>query len=252
MLKGYAVRLYFMGWQTLRVCAGLFLAMRVILYVWLIYYAYTKPAQSYEPSPVVCGKMAGEVYEFSRLYFPFWPEYEEGFSKGPYYVRKNDCDISIKSIFIAMKWPKLEPAENHRIYERLLDRGGLLVAVTPIVAIENDLRQWRDHLLEMRSFGEAPSVAYDSQLGLYRNVGSDYSWGRRSRRIFWSEELGEVSSVTICNWQAREPDFYACEMVFLISGTLKVQVTMSPEKFVQWHEVRRALEAFLVSRKKAG
>lgn len=252
MLKDYAVRLYVVAWQTLRVCAGLFLAMRVILYAWLIYHAYTKPAQSYEPPPVVCGKLAGEVYEFSRLYFPFWPEYEEGSSKGIYYVKKNDCDISIKSIFIAMDWPKLDPAENRRIYERLLGRGGLLVAVTPIEDNGNDLRQWRDQLLEMRSFGEAPVVEYDSQLSLYRNVGSDYSWGRRSRIIFWSEELGVVSSVTICNWQAREPDFYACEMMFLISGTLKVQVTMSPETFVQWHEVRRALEAFLVSSKTAG
>lgn len=252
MLKAYAVRLYVVAWQTLRVCAGLILAMRVILYAWLIYHAYTKPAQSYVPPPVFCGKLAGEVYEFSLLYFPFWPEYEERSSKGAYYVKKNDCDISIKSIFIAMNWPKLEPAGNHRIYERLLDRGGLLVAVTPIAVNEIDLRQWRDQLLEMRSFGEAPVVEYDSQLGLYRSVGSDYAWGRRSRRIFWSEALEEVSSVIICNWQAREPDFYACEMTFLISGILKVKVTMSPEKLVQWHEVRRAIEAFLVSSKKAG
>jgi hypothetical protein len=251
MVKEYAVRLYVFAWQALRVCAGLILAMRFILYAWLVYYAYTKPAQSYEPPPIVCGKIAGEVYEFSRLYFSFWPEYEEESSKGSYYVKKNDCDTSIKSIFIAMNWPGLEPAENHRIHEWLLDRGGLLVAVTPVVINKVDLRQWRDQLLEMGSFGEAPVIAYDSQLGLYRNVGRDYFWWRRSRRVFWSEELGVVSSVTICNWQAQEPDFYACEMMFLISGILKVQVTMSPEKLAQWHEVRRALEAFLVSSKKA-
>ncbi|PVZ42685.1 hypothetical protein [Pseudomonas sp. CC120222-01a] len=252
MLKIHASRLYVITWQTLRVCAGLLLAMRAVLYAGLICYEYTKPAKLYEPPPVVCGKMAGEVYEFSRLYFPFWPEYEERSSKRSYYVRENDCDINIASIFIAMSWPGLEPAENHRIHERLLDRGGLLVAVTPIVTSGNDLRQWRDQLLEMRSFGEAPIVVYDSQLGLYRDVGNDYSWGRRNRRIFWKEERGVVTSVTICNWQAREPDFYACEMMFLMNGILKVQVTMSPEKFEQWHEVRRAIEAFLVSSKKAG
>ncbi|QHG64658.2 hypothetical protein [Pseudomonas putida] len=252
MLKSYAVRLYVIAWQALRVCAGLLLMMRVVLYSWALYGIHTKSAQSYEPPPVACGKMAGEVYEFSRLYFPFWPEYEEERTDGSYYVERHDCDSNIKLLVLAMIWPALEPAENLRVYERLLDNQGLMVAVTPVEATQNDLRQVRDHLLDKFSSQGASVVTYDNSLRLYRTVGSDYSWGRRSRKFYWSEELGVVTSVSLCNWQAQEPDFYACEMTFVMSGNLMVKVTMSPENFVHWFEVLRALEAFLVSSKKSG
>ena len=253
MLKSYAVRLYVIAWQGLRVCAGVLLMVRIILYSWAGYYSfYTEPAKSYEPPPVACGKMAGEVYEFSSLYFPFWPEYEEQRKKGSYYVKRHDCDSNFKLIVLAMTWPALEPAENLRVYERLLDNRGLLVAVTPIEASKNDLRQVRDHLLDKFSSQGASVVTYENSLGLYSAAGSDYSWGRRSRKLYWSEELGVVTSVTICNWQAQEPDFYACEMTFVMSGGLRMKVTMSPEIFVRWFEVLRALETFLVSSKKSG
>ncbi len=195
--------------------------------------------------------MAGEVYEFPRLYFPFWPEYEEERTKGSYYVEKRDCDSNIKLIVLAMTWPALEPAENLRIYERLLNDEGLLVAVSPVESSKNDLKQVRDHLLGKFSSQEASVFTYDNSLGLYRVAGEDYSWGRRSRKLYWSEELGVVTSVTICNWQKQEPDFYACELTFVMSGGLRVKVTMSPESFVRWFEVRRALEEFLVSSKKS-
>lgn len=252
MLKSYAVRLYVVTWQALRVCAGLFLMMRVALYSWVLYSIYTSPQQYYEPPPVACGVMAGEVYEFSQLYFPFWPEYEKDQANGSSYVEGHDCDSNIKLIILAMTWPALEPAENLRIYERLLDDQGLLVAVTPIEASKNDLRQVRDHLLDKFSSQGASVVTYDNSLGLYSATESDYSWGRRSRKFYWSEELGMVTSVTICNWQAQEPDFYACEMTFVMSGDLRVKVTMSPENFAHWFEVLCAVEAFLVSSKKSG
>ncbi|MDI9780483.1 hypothetical protein QM325_22240 [Pseudomonas putida] len=249
MLKSYAVRLYVVIWQALRVCAGLFLMMRVALYSSALYSIYTRPLQSYEPPPVACGVMAGGVYEFSRLYFPFWPEYEER-KNGSYYVDRRDCDRNIKLIVLAMTWPALESAKYRRIYERLLNNQGLLVAVSPIESSENDLQQVRDHLLDKFSSREASVVSYDNSLGLYRVAGGDYFWGRRSRRLYWSEELGVVTSVTICNWQKQEPDFYACEMTFVMSGDLRVKVTLSPESFLRWFEVRRALEEFLVSSKK--
>jgi len=39
-------------------------------------------------------------------------------------------------------------------------------------------------------------------------------------------------------------------MTFLMRGSLKVGVTMSPENLGQWYEVRRALEEFFINRKK--
>jgi len=169
---------------------------------------------------------------------------------GSYYVEKNDCEKNIESIFLAMTWPGMESTEDIRIYERLVDKKGLLVAVASVVAEENYLSRRRDHLLAELSSQDAPAAAYDNSLGLYGSMDSGSSWGRQSRRIFWSEELGVVSSVIICNWQAREPDFYACEMTFLMLGSLKVEVMMSPENLGQWYEVRRAFEKFFISRKK--
>ncbi|WP_143512507.1 MULTISPECIES: hypothetical protein [unclassified Pseudomonas] len=165
-------------------------------------------------------------------------------------MEKNDCEKNIESIVLAMTWPGLGSTEDRRIYERLLDKKGLLVAVGPVVASESYLSRRRDYLLSGLPSQVAPVAAYDSSLSLYGSVDNGFSWGRQSRRVFWSEESGVVTSVTICNWQAREPDFYACEMTFLMRGSLKVGVTMSPENLGQWYEVRRALEEFFINRKK--
>lgn len=252
MLKSTAIRLYVIAWRLLRVCGVFFFIIWIGPYIWVgvYHYLYAKPVQPYEPPPVACGKMAGEVYEFSRLYLPFWPEYEKSPLNGSYYVEKNDCEKNIELIFLAMTWPGLGSTEDRRVYERLLDKKGLLVAVAPVVASENYLSRRRDYLIAKLPFQVAPVAAYDSSLGLYGSVDNGFSWGRKSRRIFWSEEMGVVTSMTICNWQAREPDFYACEMTFLMRGSLKVKVTMSPENLGQWYEIRRALEAFFINRKK--
>lgn len=253
MLKRYAIRLYVIVWQMLRVLSGLYLMVRFGILVWIVTYHFTyeDSAHIYEPpGPIVCGKLAGDRYAFSRAYLPFGVEYEKFLPDDSCLVSKGDRDTNIKSIFFTMTWPGLEPADDRKIYERVLDRGGLLVAITSTVVSDNHLLQRRDNLFDKLSFQGAPLVEYDSSLGLHRAEGNEFSWWWRKRRVFWSEESGKITSVTICNWQSRDPIFYACEMTFMMHGGLQVQVTMSPLVLVQWYEIRQALGEFLIKNRK--
>lgn len=252
MLKRFAIRTYVIVWQVLRVFSGLYLMLRFGILVWLVFFHFTYEGSvrnSEPPGPVVCGKLAGDVYAFSRSYLPFGVEYEKFRPNDSCLVSDGGRDTNIKSIFFAMTWPGLEPTDDRKIYERVLDSGGLLVAITSMVVTENHLRQRLDDLLEKLSSQVTPLAIYDSSLGLHRAEGNEFSWWWQKRRIFWSDESGEVTSVTICNWQAREPNFYACEMTFMIYGVLEVKVTMSPLVLVQWYEIRQALGEFLIKSK---
>ncbi|WP_156340861.1 hypothetical protein [Pseudomonas sp. NBRC 111124] len=205
------------------------------------------------PGPIVCGKMAGMVYEFPRVYFPFWPEYEGKSSFHPDFINnKRGCDANLRSVFLAMAWPTLEPAKDRLIFEQGLEHEGLLVAISPIFAKEGDLRRGRDYLLSKLDEVKGRKFTYDELLELYMVEGGDTSWEGGRKRIYWSESPGEVTSLIECRWRPRKPNFYSCEMTFVVFGQLYVKANMLPEKLVQWSQIQLALEVFISKSRKRG
>ncbi|WP_177331639.1 hypothetical protein [Pseudomonas sp. NBRC 111123] len=253
MFRFFIVWLYVVVWQVLRVFSGVILLFLVVIYVASVADSIKRSSTSsyVPPGPIVCGKMAGVVYEFQRVYFPFWPEYEGKSSFDPDFINnKRGCDANLRSVFMAMTWPGLEPAKDRLIFEQGLEHEGLLVAISPIFAKEGDLRLMRDYLLSKVVREAGSKVIYDDLLKLYLVEGGDRTRKGGRKRIYWSEASGEVTSLTECLWRPREPNFYACQMTFVVFGVLHVEVTMLPEKLVQWPKIQRALEVFITKSKK--
>ncbi|MGJ7549156.1 hypothetical protein [Pseudomonas alloputida] len=255
IFKVLAIWLYRFVWSVLRIFSGLLLLIPAIVFVAHIADRIERSTTSayVPPGPIVCGKMAGMVYEFPRVYFPFWPEYEGKSSFDPDFINnKRGCDANLRSVFLAMAWPTLEPAKDRLIFEQGLEHEGLLVAISPIFAKEGDLRLGRDYLLSRLNHDVSKGFTYDNLLKLYLVEGGDKLLGGKRKRVYWSEDSGEITSVTECLWRPREPNFYTCEMTFVVFGQLYVKARMLPGKLVQWPQIRLALEVFINKSRKRG
>ncbi len=254
MLKDLLVWLYVIGWQVLRACSAVLLLLLAVLYAGAVAQSLYKSMNDvYVPKdPVVCGKMAGDVYRFSRLYFPFWPEYEGKSSFDPDFVNnKKGCDANLRSVFLSMTWPGLEPAEDRLIFEQGLEHEGLLVAVSPVRGKGGDLVLLRDILLDKMPAEEARNSGFDPSLALYSAEGRNLAFGQGRKRIYWHESDGEVTTVFDCNWKPTEPHFYSCGMNFVVFGGVLVEANMRTEKLPQWRVVKSELEIFLMNSKAA-
>lgn len=252
MLKELLIWLYVISWQVLRACSAVLLLIAAVLYAGAVAQSlYKSMNYVYVPKdPVVCGKMAGEVYRFSRLYFPFWPEYEGASSFDPDFVNnKKGCDANLRSVFLSMTWPGLEPAEDRLIFEQGLDHEGLLVGISPIKGRGGDLRLQRDHLLSKMP-PENTLKNYDPVMNLYRAEALGRDMEQESMRIYWNEIEGEVTSVFDCYWRPSEPNFFACKMTFVVFDALLVDAIMRIDKLSQWEVIKDELEGFLIHAKK--
>ncbi|RPD95090.1 hypothetical protein EGN69_03260 [Pseudomonas monteilii] len=66
-----------MGLEFLRLCSAVLLLTPVLVIIVVAWKSEPWKPGGVKFDPFVCGRISGEVYKFSRLYFPFWPEYEE-------------------------------------------------------------------------------------------------------------------------------------------------------------------------------
>lgn len=253
VIKVLLFRLYVIIWSLLRVGSVVLLLPVFLAFVYGGVEFWQNRNRVYvPPDPVVCGKMAGNVYEFQRQYFPFWPEYEGKSSLEPGFSNnKTGCDANLRSVFLAMTWPGLEPAEDRLFFEQGLEHEGLLVSISPIVAQEGDLPMLRKYWLSKIPKEAAAKIEYDVLLRLYRAEGFDLDWGYGRKIYLWSEKDGRITSITKCLWQPKEPSFYSCKMTFVVFESLLVEATFLPEKLGQWSKIKTALVQFLISRKLA-
>jgi len=245
-------RLYAVVWGALRVCASMLILMVALPAGWGGWQAeYWRMREAEKVDAVVCGKISGEVYEFSRLYFPFWPEYEGKSSFDTGFVNNNKgCDANLISIFLSMTWPGLEPADDNLIFRQGLEHEGLLVAVSPITPRDGFLRRQLDFLLRSSPKGLIALAEHDDLSRLNRVEGRDAVFEHHKKLIYWEGDLTRLSSVGYCKWRPALPNYYSCEMTYLVSDNILVKVTMRPDKLEQWQDIRRSVDEFLSTSKK--
>lgn len=237
------------AWNALRVCSALLLSIYLVTVIHGIWVAQPwLPRKSRPFSPTVCGKISGNVYEFSRLYFPFWPEYEGKSSFDPEFVNNiKGCDANLVSVFLSMTWPALKPADDSLIFRQGLEHEGLLVAVKPITAREGDLRFWLDYNLRKSPPGILELAEHDTATDLYRVEVKDTVFEHHPKRLYWEGELRAPAAVGYCSWRPKIPNYYSCKMTFVVFDNVLVEVIMRPDKLREWVSIRREVESFLVN-----
>lgn len=185
-----------MGLEFLRLCSAVLLLTPVLVMIVVAWKSEPWKPGEVTFDPFVCGRISGEVYKFSRLYFPFWPEYEGKSSFDPGFIyNKKGCDANLVSVFLSMTWPELEPADDSLVFRQGLEHEGLLVAVGPITAREGDLRRQLEFLLRKSPAETITLAEYDESSSLYRVEARD-----TILKITRSLSIGRVSSMTWLLW----------------------------------------------------
>ncbi|HDS1736227.1 hypothetical protein [Pseudomonas sp. BP8] len=251
-IKRIVCRLYAVSWGVLRIFSFVLLSIYGVVIALGIWHGEPwVPREKAEVDPIVCGRMSGVVYQFPRLYFPFWPEYEGKSSFDPDFgSNKKGCKANFSSIFLSMSWPALSPADDSWVFRQGLEHEGLLVSMSPIVAREGDLRNTLDWLLGKPVQEVLANTAYDEVAKLYRVEMHDRVFEDNKKLIYWGDSLEEVTSVGFCDWRPREPNYYSCHMSYVVFGDVLVEVIMRPDKLGSWSLIMQSLKDFLVESRK--
>ncbi|PKI21976.1 hypothetical protein CXB65_13920 [Pseudomonas monteilii] len=235
-------------WSFLRLCSAVLLLTPVLVIIVVAWKSEPWKPGGVKFDPFVCGRISGEVYKFSRLYFPFWPEYEGKSSFDPGFIyNKKGCDANLVSVFLSMTWPELEPADDSLVFRQGLEHEGLLVAVAPITAREGDLRRQLEFLLRKSPAETITLAEYDESSSLYRVEARDTIFENHKKLIYWQGELDDLAAVGYCSWRPKVPNYYSCRMTFVVFGDVLVKVIMRPDKLMRWLEVRRSVVDFLIN-----
>lgn len=251
LIRVLLCRLCIIAWSLLRVVGVVLLIPVALIFVYGgVEFWESRNRILAPPVQFVCGKMAGNLYQFHRQYFPFSPEYEgkdllgSGFSNN-----KSGCDAHLRSIFLAMSWPDLQPAKDHIFLEQGLEYEGLLVSIAPVADQQDSLPMLRSYWLSQIAADAAAKIEYDDLLRLYRAEGFDAGWEHGGKIYLWSEEDGRMTSFIKCSWQSSGLGFYSCKMTFVVFDNLLVEATLRSEKVGHWSKMQAGLERFLMEKR---
>lgn len=246
--------LFWCAWNALRICAALLLSIYLIPVINGLYESEAwRPRERLFIDPIVCGKIAGQVYEFPRVYFPFWPDYEgrSSFDSG-FAENKQGCDANLVSVFLSMTWLALAPANDSLVFRQGLEHEGLLVSFSPVVGKQGDLRNTLNILLEASQPGSVNLAVFEESSGLYSVRGRDRLFTRNEQLFYWEGPLESLSSVGFCSWRPRMPHYYSCKMTYIHEGGVLVEVIMLPARLKYWSRIKELLNDCLANSRKAG
>ncbi|MGG4661804.1 hypothetical protein [Providencia vermicola] len=187
----------------------------------------------------VCGKFNGNVVEVPREYVDFIAEYE-GYS---YFDRrainnKKGCDANFTVLPLRMTWPEMKPVDRIKTGP---NEEEIKIAVKPLTNSNATMNKFRDNSINNDFFGKRSGIYYDDELGLYfveylkedaiTYNGISYS---DRRRVYWSEDKDEVTSIIDCNWLTLKGGYYRCD----INGRIP-EIDAYFQTDIKWSQIRQ-------------
>ncbi|MFD1092232.1 hypothetical protein [Providencia vermicola] len=187
----------------------------------------------------VCGKFNGNVVEVPREYVDFIAEYE-GYS---YFDRrainnKKGCDANFTVLPLRMTWPEMKPVDRIKADQ---NKEEIKIAVKPLTNSNATMNKFRDNSINNDFFGKRSGVYYDDELDLYfieylKEDAITYngiSYLDR-RRVYWSEDKDEVTSIIDCNWLTLKGGYYRCD----INGRIP-EIDAYFQTDIKWSQIRQ-------------
>ncbi len=197
---------------------------------------------------LACGKLSGTVFEISRAYMFFWPEYEgkSSWEKG-FTNNKKGCDANLTSLDFQLLWPSMEPA-----YTMEMRPGFINVSLYPAQNRVLDARFMIDYIIKDRQVADDQRGKFNEQLGLfyelYATVPSYLDQGRVA--LYWTDAEAIEQVIIECIFiQDVEP--YRCDQKWMNDGIgSTVDIYYSPEMIKEWKNIKKDVDRFLAEHKK--
>ncbi|MEX9950009.1 hypothetical protein AB7X11_16005 [Providencia alcalifaciens] len=200
----------------------------------------------------VCGRFNGNIVEVTRNYVDFIAEYE-GYS---YFDRrsvknKKGCDANFTILPLRMTWPEMHPVDRMKSDQ---NEKEIRISVTPMTNNTASMNMFRDNSINEDFFGKRSGVYYDDELDLYFVEQEDKILMKdeiepyiKKRRVYWSENKNEVTSIICCSWVQIKSEYYFCDINSRIPEIdASIQINIKWNQMYQWGKVLLKSKGFVI------
>lgn len=195
-----------------------------------------------------CGKLSGTVFEISRAYMFFWPEYEgkSSWEKG-FTDNKKGCDANLTSLDFQLLWPSMEPA-----YTMGIRPGFINVSLYPGPTREVNAASMIDFILRQRMVAGDQRGRFDETLGLFYElhaaVPSYLDKGRVA--LYWTDAEAVEQVIIECVF-IQDVELYRCDQKWVNDGIgSTVDIYYSPEMIKEWKSIKKDVDRFITEHRK--
>ena len=197
---------------------------------------------------LACGKLSGTVFEISRAYMFFWPEYEgkSSWEKG-FINNKKGCDANLVSLGFELLWPSMEPA-----YSMEIRPGFISVSLYPGPTREVNAASMIDFIIRQRKVSDDQRDNFDEALGLFYELhATDSSYIAQGRvALYWTDAKAAEQVIIECKFM-REDEPYTCDQKWINDGIgSTVSIYYQAYMVSNWKIIKRDIDQFIDVHKK--
>lgn len=195
-----------------------------------------------------CGKLSGTVFEISRAYMFFWPEYEgkSSWEKG-FTDNKKGCDANLVSLGFELLWPGMEPA-----YSMEIRPGFISVSLYPSPRREVNAASMIDYIIRQRKVSDDQRDNFDEPLGLFYELNAtDSSYiGEGRVALYWTDVKAAEQVIIECSYIPRDEP-YMCNQIWINDGVGSiVKIYYLAEMIKEWRGMKKDIDLFIDNHKK--
>ncbi len=197
---------------------------------------------------LACGKLSGTVFEISRAYMFFWPEYEgkSSWEKG-FINNKKGCDANLVSLGFELLWPSMEPA-----YSMEVRPGFISVSLYPGPTREVSAASMIDFIIRQRKVSDDQRGNFDKELGLFYALhATDSSYiGQGRIALYWTDAKATKQVIVECSYILKDEP-YMCHQKWVNDGIGSVvDIYYLPGMIKEWKAMRKDIDLFIDNHKK--
>lgn len=197
---------------------------------------------------LACGKLSGTVFEISRAYMFFWPEYEgkSSWEKG-FIHNKKGCDANLVTLDFQLLWPSMEPA-----YTMEIRPGFINVSLHPGPTRERGAASMIDYIIRQRKVADNQRGQFDEKLGLFYELhGTDSgAIGNGRVALYWTDATAAEQVIIECDFIFKDKP-YMCNQKWVRDGIGSiVNIYYPPEMIGEWKLMKKDIDQFIDDHKK--
>ena len=197
---------------------------------------------------LACGKLSGTVFEISKAYMFFWPEYEgkSSWEKG-FINNKKGCDANLVSLGFELLWPSMEPA-----YSMEIRPGFISVSLYPGPTREVNAASMIDYIIGQRKVSDDQRSNFDKKLGLFYELHATNSGyiGQGRVALYWTDAKVTEQAIIECSFMF-EDEPYMCTQKWVDDGVGSiVYIYYQAAMIVEWKSIKKDVDQFINAHKK--
>lgn len=199
---------------------------------------------------LACGMLSGTVFEVSRAYIYFWPEYEgkSSWEKG-FENNKKGCGAHFTTLSLEVIWPSMTPAYTLEFGEKRTP-GYLNILIDPVEISGAGSSTLIDTSLDYFNVRSDQRGQFNESLGLFYSLHGQNIIRDKRLAVYWEKNGLSTDVVIHCSF-IRMEELYTCTQIWLkIDIKSYIRVDYAPTMLSNWKSIKNDVEHFIDAHKK--